>query len=137
MSESDWLLFLAQASDRDLQTVGQLSRTLTEFIGAETSVVQIERSYVVKLIEKHAISTSMLPLMKLAIEAGYAYSDREHHLTFLLLLREDPGGSVKLLLKVTRNKQQILVCTVFKLRTSEFRRLLKRASQIGLLQLHK
>ena len=137
MSEADWLQFLSQASDREFQAVGQLSPELTAHVQAETSLVQIERRYVIKLIDKHSVSLAMLTLMSSAIDHGYAYSDKERHLTFLFEDRESTRDKVKLLLKVTRNRRQILVCTFFKLRSSEFRRLLKKAESFGILRSHK
>ena len=129
MFAKDWLAFLQADEPRCIQ-IGEIDSIIRDHLVARTTVVHIERSYVLKILTKHRLRLEELWLIEATIRHGIALEDKSKHITFI---HEHPAGTdqhFQATIKATANNGEIYVCTFHRLRPGERRRRLRQAKII-------
>lgn len=82
MHVRDWEIFLANGSARDL-AIAQLSKEMTDHLGAVSNVVHLGHECALKCVQKHRLLPSHFPVIFETVDFGRALADRDRHITFL------------------------------------------------------
>lgn len=80
----DWKLFL-EGQYENVIAIAQLSKEMTDYLGASSHFVHIERACLVKAVRKHQLEPAHFPLIFETVDYGLALTedDRPRHITFL------------------------------------------------------
>jgi hypothetical protein len=81
MNVRDWTMYLAQGGP-DL-VIAQLSREMTDHLGAVSDKVHLGHACAVKSVEKHRLLPAHFPQIFETVDFGRAIADRDRHITFL------------------------------------------------------
>ena len=126
MLSRNWLAFL-QAHEPRCIGVCLVDDTIREHLKAQTSLVQIDRGYVLKILTKHMISTDELWRIGATINKGIAIEDKNNRVTFIHEAPSDSGQYFQATIKIAASRNEIYVCTFHRLRPAEKRRRLREA----------
>ncbi len=131
MLEVDWRLYLASDQPGYFE-ICALDPELAAHLSASTMAVFIDRPYANKILKKHNFLVEQLSSMKMTIERGVAIADKDRHVTFFY--KNSAKQYFKASIKVTRNLDEIFLCTFHKIRAEEFQRKMRQLANKPLLR---
>lgn len=81
MNVKDWSAFLRKGRPRTLK-LAQLSKELTDAVGAVSNVVHVNHEYAVKCAVDHQLLAAHFPMLDETIDRGMVLRDGNQHLVF-------------------------------------------------------
>jgi hypothetical protein len=130
LSEDEWFRF-ANGDYAHPVEVCRLRSTIVTYLGVQTDIVRISPSYARKLRFKHGLEHHHFALMRPTAETGRVLADGPRHLIFYKYF-DDIESYMQLVLKPTRNGQEVWVCTFHRQTAREIARKSKKCPALNI-----
>lgn len=127
MTEEDFYKFIADGKP-PVASITRLGADLRIAVRTATDLVRLDHFYALKMVGKHGLTPSHLPMLQNAIDLGRATMDDRGHLCFYYLDDVIFGTWFKAVVKPCRALDELWVSTFHPISSQEVRRKCRKAT---------